>query len=747
MGFRPFIFNLAKTHSLSGYVLNNTRGVDIEIEGKKSCIEQFLKDLSAKSPPLAVIEEINYQEFPPAGYKEFEIKVSRREDESFIPISPDIATCDECLEELFNPEDRRYRYPFINCTNCGPRFTIMKDIPYDRRRTTMSTFTMCGDCESEYHDPTNRRFHAQPNACWVCGPSVRLLDREGREIRTGNSISSAAKLIKEGYILAVKGIGGYHLACDATNSKVVRRLREGKYRVDKPFALMMLNMQQVKQFCEVNCQEERLLLSPRRPIVLLRRGGRRILPQEIAPKNKYLGVMLPYTPLHYLLLKRMRVPLIMTSGNISEEPIAYKDKDALQRLSRIADAFLVHNREIQVRVDDSVSRVVEGKSFIIRRSRGYAPQPIKIGIEAKKCVLAIGGHLKNTFCFLRKEYAIISHHIGDLENLDALSALEEGIEHYKKIFYCQPQAIACDMHPNYASTIMAKEYARRVSLPLIPVQHHHAHIVSLLAEKQIDKQVIGVAFDGSGFGSDGFIWGGEFLISNQKDFKRVAHLKYVSLPGGEAAIKEPWRMALSYLHEIYDDELSAEIACQMFSDLVKCENILFIKSLINKKINSPFTSSAGRLFDAVSSLLGIRGEVNYEGQAAVELEMMAEDREGEPYPFQIVRKPEEYIVDTLPTVKGIVEDVKRGENRSIIATRFHWSMSHITLRVCELLRDEYGLNKVALSGGVFQNSLLLRQVVPLLAASGFEVLLHNLVPTNDGGISLGQAVVAYHRLV
>ncbi len=746
VGFRPFIYNLAKSYFLRGYVLNNTKGVEMEVEGEKENINSFLQDIYVKSPPLALIEKIDYQELPFIGYKEFKIKSSRKEEEGLLPISPDIGICEDCLRELFDPKDRRYRYPFINCTNCGPRFTIIKDIPYDRERTTMNVFKMCKDCESEYNDPSNRRFHAQPNACWICGPKVELVDRKGKEIETNDPISFAAELLKKGNIVAVKGIGGYHLACDATQREVIIRLRKRKNRIDKPFALMMLTLEQIKKFCKIREEEEHLLLSPRKPIVLLKRKDNDFLPQEIAPKNKYLGVMLPYTPLHYLLLERAKVPLIMTSGNISEEPIAYKDEEALEKLGKIADAFLVHNREIQIRVDDSVSKVVEGRSMIIRRSRGYAPQPLKVNVKAKKCVLATGGHLKNTFCLLKGNYGILSHHIGDLENLEALSALEEGVEHYKKIFHCQPQVIACDMHPNYASTIIAREYAKKNSLPLILVQHHHAHIASLLAEKQIDREVIGVAFDGSGLGSDGNIWGGEFLIADQVRFKRVAHLRYIPLPGGEAAIKEPWRMALSYLYEIYGDRCD-DIACQILSDLVKFEKISIVQSLIRRRINSPLTSSVGRLFDAVSSILGIRGRINYEGQAAIELEMLAEDKEEKSYPFRVVEGKEGFIIDTLPLVKAIIEERREGKDTVVIATKFHWTLSQIVLKVCELLRNHWNLNEVALSGGVFQNSLILKQVIYLLTSSGFKILSHNLLPPNDGGISLGQAVVAYQRLV
>lgn len=745
VGFRPFIYNLAQRFSLSGYVLNNTRGVDIEVEGEKEKIQLFMEDVHVKSPPLAVIDKINWQEFYPIGYSKFEIKSSKKEKDKFLPISPDISICDDCLRELFDPKDRRYGYPFINCTNCGPRFTIIKDIPYDRSRTTMSSFKMCRDCELEYYDPCNRRFHAQPNACWKCGPQVKILNKNGTLIKCNDPIHFAARLIKKGEILAVKGIGGYHLACDATKSEVIGRLRKRKNRVDKPFALMMLDLSQIKKFCKLSPEEEHLLTSPRRPVVLLERK-RSSLPQEIAPKNKYLGVMLPYTPLHYILLSEVKVPLIMTSGNISEEPIAYKDEDALNKLGKIADVFLVHDRKIQIRVDDSVSRIVDKKPMIIRRSRGYAPQPIGLNFKAKKCVLAMGAHLKNTFCFLKRNYGIVSHHIGDLENLSALSALEEGVEHYKKIFYCKPELIACDLHPNYLSTDLAREYAEKNSLPLIPVQHHYAHIVSLMAERSLNlnKKIIGVAFDGSGLGSDGNIWGGEFLIANSMGFKRAAHLRYVHLPGGEMAVKQPWRMALSYIYEVYKNNCTP-ITCQTLRNRVEFEKVNLVKNLIERGINSPLTSSAGRLFDAVAAILGIRERINYEGQAAIELEMLATERKENIYPFEIIKQGDEFVVDTRPIIEAILEENKRKVESKVIATRFHWSLSSIILNVCKTLRKNWGLNQVVLSGGVFQNVLLIKQAVYLLTLSGFEVFLHKFLPPNDGGISLGQAVVAYYK--
>jgi len=741
VGFRPFVYNLASKHNLSGYVLNDTKGVSIEVEGDKRSIGLFLKEIETNAPPLALIEKIKWKNLPLIGYRGFEIKSSQEEKEKFLPLSPDISICEDCLKELFNPKDRRYRYPFINCTNCGPRFTIIKDIPYDRKNTTMSKFKMCPECESEYHDPSNRRFHAQPNACWKCGPQVELLNKDGKKIVASDPIVLAAELIRKGKIVAIKGIGGYHLACDATNPSVIKQLRERKNRIDKPFALMMLDLKQVKRFCQVNPVEERLLSSSRRPIILLRRKNDS-LPQEIAPGNRYLGVMLPYTPLHYLLLKEVKIPLIMTSGNISEEPIAYQDEDAFRRLRKIADFFLVHNREIRIRVDDSVGKVVNGKAILLRRSRGYAPQPLKLNFQVKKCVLAFGGHLKNTFCFLKKGYAFLSHHIGDLENLAAVLSLEEGIAHYKKIFHLDPEIVCCDLHPNYASTNLAREYAKKKKLPLISVQHHHAHIISVLAGNGIKERVIGVVFDGSGLGTDGTLWGGEFLVADYRGFERAGHLRYIHLPGGTKAIREPWRVGLSYLYEIYRDKCE-RIAQKLFPERGK--KITIITNLIKRKVNSPLTSSAGRLFDAVSTILGLRETINYEGQAAIELEMLSRDQRTSFYPFKIIEKEGTFVVDMLPLVKTIVEKKLQGESKKLIATEFHWTLAQIILKMCELIRKKQKLNKVVLAGGVFQNNLLLKQTMSLLQNSDFEVIPPGIIPVNDGGISLGQAVVGYHR--
>ena len=746
VGFRPFIYSLAKNNSLGGFVLNNTGGVEIEVEGKAKNIRKFLSQIETSFPPLAVIEKIDYREVVPAGYRSFHIRKSKKEKKKFLPISPDISICPDCLRELFDPNNRRYRYPFINCTNCGPRFTIIEDIPYDRSRTTMKVFPMCRQCESEYQDPLDRRFHAQPNACSNCGPQVSLWDSQQKEIMVPDPIEKAIQLLQKGYIMAIKGLGGFHLACDATYNKTVATLRKRKYREDKPFALMALNIEVIKEFCEMDENEENILLSQRRPIVILRKQKRCSLAvNEIAPHNNYLGFMLPYTPLHYLLLKEANLPLVMTSGNISEEPIVYSNEEAFSRLKGLADYFLIHNRDIRMRTDDSVTRVFQRKEFFIRRSRGYAPQPIKVDTFFDEPILALGGQLKNTFCLAQKNQAIISHHIGDLENLSALTSFEEGIEHFLKLFHTYPKILACDLHPEYISTKFAQEYVRRLGegAQLIPIQHHHAHIASLMIEQGIEDTLIGVSFDGAGLGSDGKIWGGEFLIANFFSFSRAAHLKEIPLPGGEQAIKEPWRMALSYLKASYGKNFYRP--AHKWLKRINPQKLSLVNSLIEKKINSPLTSSMGRLFDAVASIIGLRDEVNYEAQAAIELEMLANKQEEGSYSFEILKEGKNFVIDPCPIIRAVIDDLNGGKRREIIAARFHNSVSSIILKICQLLREKRGLNRVALSGGVFQNMYLLERVFSLLGKSGFETYTHQHVPANDGGISLGQAVIAHYK--
>jgi hydrogenase maturation protein HypF len=739
IGFRPFVYHLAETHSIRGWVLNNGKGVLIDAESEDGSLHQFIEDIPAHAPPLARIESFTVKYLDPVGYVTFEIRKSEDAQEKFVLISPDVATCDECLSELFSPKDFRYRYPFINCTLCGPRFTIIKDIPYDRHKTTMAPFKMCPVCQKEYEYPSDRRFHAQPNACSACGPSLYLEDREGKEV-SGDPIEKTLEFLKNGQIAAIKGLGGFHLACDAKNQDAVSSLRSRKFREDKPFAVMCRNIDEVKEHCEVSEDEEKLLLSVERPIVILRRREDSSIAHAVAPYQNTLGVVLPYSPLHHLLLNGPLKTLVMTSGNISDEPISYKNEEGSHRLSTIADYFLFHNREIHMRCDDSVTRVFEGKSYILRRSRGYVPSPIKLPYPLEM-ILACGGELKNTFCLTRGNYAFISHHIGDLENLETLTSYEEGIKHFKKLFYIEPKAVAYDLHPDYLST----QYALSIpDIRRVGVQHHHAHIVSAMAENGIEGDVIGVALDGTGFGLDGTIWGGEFIKANLRDFERLAHLRNVPMPGGSMVIREPWRMAMVYLSEAFGEE-----AGSLRIDLMKRIDFQkwgILKRAIEKKINTPWTSSMGRLFDAVSSLLSIRDEVHYEGQAAIELEMMADQGVKERYPFTIHQDKTPMVIDPGEMIRAIVRDLIDGTPSARISGKFHRTIARLITETCEAIRSKEELNRVVLSGGVFQNFFLLPLVTEGLKSSGFDVYTHHLVPANDGGISLGQAVIAQMSL-
>ncbi len=737
VGFRPFIYNSAKSFDLSGFVLNNTTGVSIEVEGDENNIKEFINNVKTQPPPQAEIFEIRSRQIEPLGDNEFVIRKSEDQDEKFVPISPELATCEDCTSELFSPDDRRYRYPFINCTNCGPRFTIVKDIPYDRELTTMSVFPMCDKCRTEYEDPTNRRFHAQPNACPVCGPQLSLLDSEGNKIDVEDVISETCRLLKEGNVLAIKGLGGYHLACDALNKEAVSKLRSRKYREYKPFALMVKDIPAARLIGIVNKEEELVLSGAKRPIVLLEKRPDAPVVDNVAPNQKYFGVMLPYTPLHHVLVKESGLILVMTSGNISTEPIVFEDRDAFDRLGGIADYYVVHNREIHIRTDDSVSRVWKKKEVILRRSRGYAPHPLLIKNPFIENILACGAELKNVFCLTRDNYAFLSHHIGDLENIETLSSFENGIEHFSRIFNIDPTFIAYDLHPEYLST---KYALSREKLKKLGVQHHFAHIVSCMVDNGIDEKVIGVAFDGTGYGTDGKIWGGEFLVCDYAGFQRAAHFEYIPLPGGEKAIKEPWRIAASMLYGIYGDEMM-NLDIGLIKELDK-EKWRILKQMIEKKINSPMTSSAGRLFDAISALTGVRREVYYEGQAAIELEMAADNKEGGEYPFS--EKEHDGIKEIImePLIKGVISDLLQGTDTGSISAKFHNTVARITLNVCKNIRESTGLSMVALSGGVFQNNLLLGKIFDLLDRNGFSVYTHNRVPPNDGGIALGQAIIA-----
>jgi len=751
VGFRPFVYRLAHDYHLNGRVQNTSGSVDIEVEGAGKAVWNFISDLETKAPPVARIENIKATFHPPRGYTEFQIEPSLSREGQYQLVSPDIATCADCQSEIFSSDDRRSGYPFTNCTNCGPRFTIIEDIPYDRPKTTMRKFKMCPQCRREYDDPLDRRFHAQPNACPLCGPGLELVDSEGGAVETEDVIKKASSFLKEGKILAVKGLGGFQLACDATSQKAINTLRDRKRRPSKPLAVMISDIKEVKKRCIISSEERKLLESPQCPIVLLRWKKKSDIAGAVAPGLKYLGVMLPYTPLHHLLLKETALPLVMTSGNLSEEPIAGDNDEALRRLKGIADYFLLHNRDIYARYDDSVYMVEDGEAQAIRRARGYAPYPIFLPFKARQ-ILACGAEDKNTFCLTRDEHAFLSQHIGDMENEETLEHFENTIELYKKLFRIEPEIIAYDLHPEYLATKYALEAGSKAGLKLVPVQHHHAHIVSCLAENGVEDKVIGVALDGTGYGGDGTLWGGEFLLADYKDFKRVGHFEYVPLPGGAAAIKKPYRMALSYLYTLLGEDF--DLAGLPLA-AVKQAEIEVIKKQLKKKINSPLTSSAGRLFDAVSALVGVRGEIDYEAQAAIELEMLAPDKldkikpdkikidKAGSYPFSIVEEEGGMrVVKLRELLLGVVEDIKNKVPVPEISLKFHHTVAEIVAGMCKLIAKESKIKRVGLSGGVFQNRLLLKLAVAALKREGFEVLTHRLVPANDGGISLGQAVVA-----
>jgi len=878
VGFRPFVYNLAREKGLAGWVLNHSGGVDIEVEGPEAALEAFVIDLKTKAPPLAGIESLEARPIPPQDLGPFEIRPSLSQEGRYQLISPDVATCPDCLRELLDPKDRRYRYPFINCTNCGPRFTIIEEIPYDRPKTTMRVFPMCDDCLAEYEDPGNRRFHAQPNACPVCGPQVWLVEQArkresekakrresdgerkpaidqtiapieaavsatgNRQPATGNRhptsniqhptsdpvFARARELLLAGKILAIKGLGGFHLACDATNPEAVEALRERKRRPHKPFAVMVATLDDVRTLCAVPEEAKTLLTSPQSPIVLLDAKDDTPIAPNVAPNSHTLGVMIPTTPLHHILLRDVGLPLVMTSGNVTEEPIAKDNDEALRRLAPLADAFLLHNRDIHARYDDSVVQVVgewknqritesaneraseqaktrkgdriwhrvskvsaiedrpqrdasiqqpvlslpkdpastiqlPASSFTVpaRRARGYAPFPIRLPFTVPQ-IFAAGPLLKNTFTLTRDHYAFVSQHIGDLENLDTLEHYETALATYQHLFRIEPKIVVSDLHPDYLSTRLAETFAREHHLPSpYRVQHHHAHIAACLADcgwspdaaspdsESADaapadaEPIIGVALDGTGYGEDGHIWGGEWFVGDYRGFERVAHLAYLPLPGGDAAIRHPWRIAVAYLHAL---ELDGSMPLGEFCPA----DVMRVRTMVDRRLNTPLTSSMGRLFDAVSALLGICHEATYEAQAAMELEQIAGRHSGAvaaphritPYPFALDTGTSPYQIQVETLLDAILEDVARAEPTALIAQRFHMTIAAMIVTVCERLRADRGLNVVALSGGVFQNRLLTALTLSQLTASGFEVLYHQQVPPNDGGISLGQAVMA-----
>jgi hydrogenase maturation protein HypF len=736
VGFRPFVYSLATGLGLGGLVGNDADGVFAEVEGARDAVSEFLLALERDAPPLARIDRVTATAMPPAGAASFEIVVSHPGERRRALVAADTATCEDCLRELFDQGDRRFWYPFINCTNCGPRFTIVRDVPYDRPLTTMAGFAMCERCVAEYHDPADRRFHAQPTCCRECGPRLTLVDPAGQAL-PADPVEAAAALLRRGCVLAVKGLGGYHLAADAAHAEAVAALRTRKHREDKPFAVMAADLAAARSLCEADDAAARLLTSPARPIVLLPRLPGADIAAATAPGNRRLGIMLPYTPLHHLLLRAVGRPIVLTSGNSSDEPIAYHDHDALARLGRIADAFLTHDRAIHIRTDDSVTSAFRGRPMVIRRSRGYVPEPISVRAGFPRPLLACGAELKNTFCLAKGHHAFVSHHIGDLENEETLRSFTEGIEHFRRLFDVDPEVVAHDLHPEYLST----KYALGLDgVAVAGVQHHHAHIASCLADNGADGPVIGVAFDGTGYGMDGTIWGGEFLVADRAGFERGGHLALVPMPGGQAAIRQPWRMAAAYL----DDAGSG--AAPQHLDVWRRNQARWatVAAMARRGVNSPLTSSAGRLFDAVASVLGVRDEINYEGQAAIELEQLADPGESGAYPAGI-EASEIFRVRAADLLLAAASDLAAGVARPLIAARFHNGVAAAVEAGCLLLRERHGLGEVALSGGVFQNGLLLRRTVDRLAERGFTVLVHSRVPCNDGGISFGQAVVAAAR--
>jgi len=732
VGFRPFVYNLAKSFDLKGYVNNNSEGVHIDIEGPKKTIDKFLQRIEHNPPPLARVEKISRIEKPSINYVIFEIKKSIKTLDKITLISPDIAICKDCEEDIKRKTNRRSGYAFTNCTNCGPRFSIIKALPYDRNKTTMNEFEMCEECGREYSDPTNRRFHAQPNACQACGPELWVEDNKGNKLQIENPISFAQNKLAEGKLFAIKGLGGYHLTCDGWNETAIQLLRTRKRRPFKPLAVMMKSVEVIKKHCKVTTLEEELLTGIRKPIVILDQKIDDDLPQTIAPHQKTLGAMLPYTPLHSLLFSDKIEVLIMTSANVNGLPIEHLDSGARSSLSGIVDYFLIHNREIYLPIDDSVIRVMEEKQTIIRRARGFAPEPFRA--LNMRDILACGPNMKNTFCISKEGFLFLSQFNGDLENLETFEHYKNNIEHFKKVFSFSPKFIAHDMHPGYLSTKYALDY----HLPKLAVQHHHAHLVSCMFENNLEHKVLGVCFDGTGYGTDGKIWGGEFMVCDRFEFTRVGHLDYIEMPGGEKAIKEPWRMGVAYLYKA--SGTNREACGQLFERYGKDAEKLI--GMIDSKVNCPQTSSMGRLFDAVSSIIGKTDQVTYEGQAAIELEAISDPDIQDAYSYTIIKQQDMYIIEPYEMLREVLQDKLNGVAIKIMAAKFQNSVVALSVRLCTYLREDTGINEVALSGGVFQNTYLLTKISHNLETEGFNVYTHTHLPSNDGGVAIGQILIA-----
>jgi hydrogenase maturation protein HypF len=741
VGFRPYVHRLASELDLAGYVLNDARGVLLEVEGESDAIEAFLGRLRPDAPPLAVIERVVVSDGPAVGETEFAIRASPRSEEPDAPVTPDSATCVDCLRELADPADRRYRYPFINCTNCGPRFTIVRGIPYDRPLTTMAGFDMCAACRTEYGDPADRRFHAQPNACPDCGPRVSLLTAAGTPVDAEDPVSAAARALRDGQILAVKGIGGYHLACRADDEAAVARLRARKHREDKPFALMAASLREAHRLVDLGPGEDKLLAGPEHPIVLAPRLPNAPVAVSVAPGAPELGVMLPYSPLHHLLLADSGCTLVMTSGNRSDEPIAFDDEDACRRLGAIADLLLVHDRPIETRTDDSVVRLLRGgRRLLVRRSRGFVPASLTLPSRADPPILACGAELKNTFCLARGDRAWVSHHIGDLENYETLRSFTKGITHFERLFAVRPEVVAHDLHPEYLSTKYALE---RGDVALVGVQHHHGHMAAVLAERGETGRAVGVIYDGTGYGSNGTVWGGELLVGDLVDFRRAGFLKPVPLPGGAQAIREPWRMACSWLVVALGDEPAVP---NWLSAAVPVKTWEAVRRMVQTGTASPATSSIGRLFDAVAALSGIRTVVNYEGQAAIELEAACDPTERGGYPIDVLDRDGFVVIDPSEALRAIVSDLGGGAPPGSVAARFHAGLADATVEAGARVAAAAGVELVVLGGGVFQNRRLLEAVEAGLKRRGLRVLLPDRLPPGDGAISYGQAAVAARRM-
>jgi len=746
VGFRPFVYRLATELGLAGWVKNSSQGVLLEVEGPQPDAESFLHRLQKEKPPRSSVQSLEALWLSPAHHQGFKIRGSESNGHKTALVLPDIATCPDCLHEIFDPRNRRFFYPFTNCTNCGPRFSIIESLPYDRRNTSMKVFTMCPQCCAEYEDPRNRRFHAQPNACPKCGPHLEFWNSAGESLLAGpEALLATARALRSGKIVAVKGLGGFHLIAAAHNHGAVQELRMRKLREEKPFALMFPSLAMTRHVCEVSPLEERLLTSPEGPIVLLKQLSPLSLQLSrlIAPGNPLFGIMLPSNPLHHLLMAQLGFPVVATSGNRSDEPICTDENEAVKRLQGIADAFLTHNRPIVRHVDDSVARVMLDREMILRRARGYAPLPIQIKNQSRrggtkiKNILAVGAHLKNCIALAVDDQPFISQHIGDLESEEAFGAFRKVTEDFEKLYEAQPEVIACDLHPDYLSTRFAVELAERATgaTHIVPVQHHIAHVLSCMAENELQPPVLGISWDGTGYGTDGSIWGGEFFYVTENSIDRVAHLRAFRLPGGDKAVKEPRRAALGLLYEIFGDAAFEMSQLKPVRAFLPAE-LSAMKTMLRKSINAPLTSSMGRLFDVVASLAGLRQEIRFEGQAAMELEFaISGAKTEEAYPWLLTERSP-FVINWQPLIEAVISDLDRGVSVSLIAVKFHNSLVDCAIDVARRV----GVARVALSGGCFQNSYLLRETVQRMRRKGFQTFWHQRIPTNDGGIALGQVM-------